>query len=368
MNELVCLNMPNGPRLVERIQKAWDNGDAIFPLDQRLPQPAIDELLSVIQPTLMATENEEIKIPGVPVLDGDAVVVTTSGTSGQPKGVVLTHDAIRASAFATSERLAVNEKDKWLACLPPSHVGGLSVILRSLITNTPLIAVPEFTVADYTAAANNGATLVSLVSTALQRVDASLYRTILLGGAKPPATRPSNCVTTYGMTETGSGVVYDGVPLTNVEIEIRDKVIWLRCPMLLRAYRDGSNPLDAQGWFRTGDIGSFSNNVLHVEGREGDLIISGGENIWPEVVEQSLSSLPGVLQVCVAGAPDPEWGQRVVAWLVTQRTISLDEVREHVKKSLPAYCAPKEIVMVSEIPRTPLGKPKRAELVKSLSK
>jgi O-succinylbenzoic acid--CoA ligase len=205
------------------------------------------------------------------------------------------------------------------------------------------------------------------VATALARVDASKYRTIVLGGAKPPENLPDNCVTTYGMTETGSGVFYNRIPLSGVETDIRDGVIHLRAPMLMRCYRDGTMPFDANGWFRTGDLGSFENGLITVFGREGDLIITGGENVWPEQVEDCLRQHPLISDVCVAGVPDPEWGHIVVAWVTTtdNNKLSLDAVRSFVKETLPAHCAPKAIVHISEIPRTPLGKPKRAELVSS---
>jgi O-succinylbenzoic acid--CoA ligase len=220
----------------------------------------------------------------------------------------------------------------------------------------------------YDAAAREGATLVSLVSTALQRVDSSKFRTIVLGGARPPQDRPANAVTTYGMTETGSGVVYDGTPLANVEIEIRDSIIYIKAPMLMRAYRDGESPLTHDGWLRTGDIGTFENGRLAVEGREGDLIITGGENVWPEDVEAAIRTSSLVNDVCVAGVPDHEWGQLVTAWIVpSDDTPSLDDIRSHVKETLPAHCAPRRLEVVSEIPRTSLGKPKRAELIRSLN-
>jgi O-succinylbenzoic acid--CoA ligase len=354
--------------MVERIRKAWDEGDAIFPLDQRLPAPARTSVLDVVKPTRIATLNDESSHRGLSIEPGDAVVVATSGTTGLPKAVVLTHAATQASALATSSRLGVTTSDKWLACLPPSHVGGLSVILRSIVTNTPVIAVPSFSVDGYNQAAKDGATLVSLVSTALQRVDSSLFRTIVLGGAKPPADRPSNTVTTYGMTETGSGVVYDGIPLDGVEIEIRDSVIHLRAPMLMRGYRDGTSPIDSEGWLRTGDIGSFENGILRVEGREGDLIITGGENVWPESVEDVLRSHPHITDVCIAGVPDAEWGHAVTAWIVTDgTTVTLETIRNYVKEQLPSHCAPRAVIEIGEVPRTALGKPKRAELINSIS-
>ena len=354
--------------MVDRIRRAWDEGDAIFPLDQRLPAPARSQVMQAVLPTRIATTSNESIYAGRPVEHGDAVVVATSGTTGQPKAVVLTHDAVHASAVATSARLCVTSSDKWLACLPPSHVGGLSVILRSIVTDTPVIAVPSFSVDAYNMAAQDGATLVSLVSTALLRVDGSRYRTIVLGGSRPPTERPSNAVTTYGMTETGSGVVYDGIPLDGVEIDIRDSVIYLRAPMLMRGYRDGSTAIDGAGWLRTGDIGSFNNGVLAVEGREGDLIITGGENVWPESVEVIVRKMSHVVDVCVAGVPDPQWGQSVTAWIVTDgNDVSLDEIRSFVKDQLPAHCAPHEVFSVNEIPRTALGKPKRSELIASLN-
>lgn len=353
--------------MVDRIRRAWDEGDAIFPLDQRLPAPARAMVMDAVKPTKVATVNDETNISGTFVETGDAVVVATSGTTGRPKAVVLTLDAVVASAQATSQRLGVTSSDKWLACLPPSHVGGLSVILRSIVTNTPLIAVPSFSAEAYDAAAREGATLVSLVSTALQRVDNTKFRTIVLGGARPPKDRPANTVTTYGMTETGSGVVYDGVPLENVDIEIRESIIYLKAPMLMRVYRDGVSPLTHDGWLRTGDIGAFENGRLTVEGREGDLIITGGENVWPEDVEAAIRTSPMVTDVCVAGVPDDEWGQLVTAWIVAnEQTPSLEDIRSHVKETLPAHCAPRHIEIVSEIPRTSLGKPKRAELIRSV--
>lgn len=365
MRELVCLDMPSGAQLVDRIKRAWDNGDAIFPLDQRLPASAKKDLLDHVRPTIVATRDEENRFDnGQPAEDGDAVVVATSGSTGNPKAAVLTHDAIRASAIAVHKRLGTTSEDKWYACLPVSHVGGLSVITRSLVTGAALLADESFSVDAYNKAADDGCTLVSLVSTAMRRVDTRRFRWIVLGGSKPPLDRPSNSIATYGMTETGSGVVYDGLPLEGVEILIRDNVVHLRCPMLMRGYRDGTSPIDSEGWFRTGDIGRLSaDGLLTVDGREGDLIITGGENVWPEVVEGAISTFPGVRDVCVAGIPDPEWGHAVCAWVVTDDAPTLDTVRQHVKESLPAYCAPRQMFVVPEIPRTALGKPRRNYLV-----
>ena len=297
---------------------------------------------------------------GDEVQPGDALVMVTSGSTGTPKGVVLTHDAVAASARATSDRLDVHPDDHWLACLPLSHVGGLSVVTRALHTGTQLTVLPGF---DATAIEDAGATLVSLVATALARIDPSRFRTIVLGGSRPPDDRPANCVTTYGMTETGSGVVYDGVPLDDVEVDITpDGEIRLRAPMLLRCYRDGSSPLDADGWFATGDLGVWlPDDQLHVAGRRGDLIITGGENVWPEAVEAALADHSGVADVMVRGVDDPEWGQLVEAVIVPAGDPpTLDSIRNHVKQRHPAFMAPKRLTLVESLPRTSIGKLRRS--------
>ena len=154
--------------------------------------------------------------------DGDTLVVATSGSTGDPKGVVLSHDAVRASALATSGRLGVGADDHWLACLPLAHVGGLSVVTTPSPPAPPSPCSPGFDADAVADAAAAGATLVSLVATALARVDAAGFRWIVLGGAAAPPERPDNVVVTYGATETGSGVVYDGVPLDGVEVAIAD--------------------------------------------------------------------------------------------------------------------------------------------------
>jgi O-succinylbenzoic acid--CoA ligase len=298
---------------------------------------------------------------GRPVETGDALVVATSGAAGAPKGVVLTHDAVAASARATNDRLGVTGEDHWLACLPLSHIGGLSVVTRALAAGTPLTVHAGF---DPVAVEAAGATLVSLVATALRRVDPARFRTVVLGGAAPPAELPPNVVTTYGMTETGSGVVYDGRPLAGVAIHIApDGEIHVRGPMLLRAYRDGSVPL-VDGWLATGDIGRWdADGGLVVEGRRSELIISGGENVWPEAVEAVLRRQASVADVAVAGTPDPEWGQAVTAYVVAAGDApTLAELREAVKRELAPYCAPRRLVLVDAVPRTALGKVRRADL------
>jgi len=372
VREVICLDLPLGDEFVTRVRRAWDDGDAVFPLDQRLPGTARETQLATVAPTRIVDAGGERAHNGRPAEDGDALIVATSGTTGQPKAAVLTIEAVRASALASSARLGVGPDDCWFACLPPAHVGGFSVVARAIVTGAPLITAPRFDPAAYRDAAARGATLVSLVATALGRIDASLVRTIVLGGSRPPVDRPENCVATYGMTETGSGVVYDGRALDGVEIEIRDGIVHLRCPMLLRTYRDGSpggsdmDPCGADGWFCTQDAGEMRDGGLVVHGRIGDVIVTGGEKVWPDEVEAVIATLPGVAEVCVAGVPDPEWGDAVHAWIVpTGECPGLAEVRDHVKSTLPAWCAPRAIRCIGSIPRTPLGKPIRSALVAS---
>jgi len=343
--KLVALDRAGGPEFVDELRRIWEAGDAAFPVDQRLPAAAKQHICSQMR-------------VGEPVEPGDALVLATSGSTGTPKGVVLTHDAVAASARATSARLGVTADDHWLACLPLNHVGGLSVVTRALVTGTRLTVQPGF---DAAAVMASGATLVSLVATALQRIDPAVFRVIVLGGSRPPADRPPNTVTTYGMTETGSGVVYDRVPLDGVEVRIVDDEIQLRGPMLLRCYRDGRDPKTPDGWLPTGDLGEIGpDGLLSVHGRADELIITGGENVWPEPVEAVLRTVPGVVDVAVAGTADPEWGQVVTAHVVGD--VTLDALRAAVKQQLPAFYAPKLVVRHDSLPRTSLGKLRRTSL------
>jgi o-succinylbenzoate---CoA ligase len=351
VRRLIVVEARGTGEFVARLRRAWDDGDALMPLDPRLPPPARKRVLAAAR-------------PDEPVAEGDALVVATSGTSGDSKAVVLTHDAIAASARATSRRLGVDRaSDRWLACLPLAHVGGLAVVTRAILTGTPLTVHDGFDPAAVQASTRGpgGCTLASLVPTMLRRLDPAGFRTVVLGGSAMPCDLPANAVATYGMTETGSGVVYDGVPLDGVEVRAVDGQVELRCPMLLRCYRDGTDPKDADGWFPTGDAGAWDETAgrLGVFGRRDDLIVTGGENVWPIAVERVLAAQARVREVAVVGRPDPEWGQRVTALVVPADPgdpPTLDELREAAKHDLPAYASPQELVLVTGLPRTGLGK------------
>ncbi len=379
MPELVALDLPGGKGFVDALQAVWDTGDAAAPLDPRLPPPAAAALLDALAPTrLVRSDGEIIRLPGGrPVEEGDALVVATSGSTGAARGVVLTHAAVAASAVATTSRLGIDPAHhRWLACLPLAHVGGLSVVTRALLTGTPVTVLPGF---DADEVAGAGATHVSLVATALRRIDPSIFELILLGGAAPPGSLPTNVVTTYGMTETGSGVVYDGRPLDGVEVAIgtgRDGEgaageVLLRCPMLLRSYRDGIDPRipgpgGTGGWLPTGDGGRLSpEGILSVDGRLGEVVVTGGEKVWPVAVERILAGHPAVAEVAVWKRPDPEWGERVVAWVVPAggaEPPSLAELAEMAGSTLSPWAAPKELVLVASLPRTSSGKVRRTGL------
>jgi O-succinylbenzoic acid--CoA ligase len=394
--ELVALDLPGGAGFVDTLRAIWDTGDAAAPLDPRLPRAARDALLAALRPSrVVASDGEHhALVGGLPVDEGDAVVVATSGSSGQPKGVVLTHDALRASARATSDRLGIDPaRHAWLACLPLAHVGGLSVVTRALLTGTPLTVLPGFDAEAVEALGRaERATHLSLVPAALRRLDPALFTGILLGGSRPPGDLPPNVVVTYGMTETGSGVVYDGYPLDDVEVAIAHfddaddfddtneaygrstgenggGEILLRAPMLLRCYRDGSTgrvlgPDGSKTWFATGDAGYINAlGTLSVTGRIAEMITTGGEKVWPDEVERVISAHRDVAEVAVWKRPDPEWGERVVAWVVAADVLpKAEELKELVAGAIAPWAAPKEIVFTTELPRTPSGKVKRSAL------
>jgi O-succinylbenzoic acid--CoA ligase len=325
-------------------------------------------MLDALRPTRLLDGHGEHALDGDPVEPGDALVIPTSGSTGTPKGVVHTHDGITASATAGNARLGTQPDDHWLACLPLAHIGGFTVVTKALVAGAGLTVIPRFDAETVVAAAHAGASMVSLVPTALLRIDPGLFRVVLLGGSRPPAERPANVIATYGSTETGSGVVYDGRPLDGVEVRIADDgEILVRGPMLMRRYRDGTSSIDRDGWLHTDDVGSWSaDGTLQVDGRRGDMIVSGGENVWPDAVERVLAADPDVLEVAVAGVADPEWGQRVTAWVIpsdAHRPPPPERLRALVAEQLAAFAAPKRIHYVAELPRTPLGKVARAALV-----
>jgi O-succinylbenzoic acid--CoA ligase len=370
MPRLVAVRLPGGPDFVDAVQRIWASGDAVAPLDPAAPDAFTAAALDLVAADAIVDGPDGVRHldGGRPTQAGDALVILSSGTSGRPNAVVLTHDALEASAYMTATSLGVDPDARWLACLPLHHIGGFGVISRALVTHAGLEVHPGFDADAVADAARRGATHTSLVPTALSRIDPSIFRVILLGGSAIPDPRPANTIATYGMTETCGGIVYDGLVLNGAGLRIEhDGHIALSGPTLLRCHRDGSDPKDEEGWLRTGDLGSVDPDTgrLIVWGRADDVIITGGEKVWPDPVEAVLRTDPRVDAVAVVGRPDPEWGERVVAVVVPADPSSpppLDDLRRLVKDLLPAHCAPKEVELAESLPRTSLGKLRRAEL------
>lgn len=374
VRELVAIDMPAGDAFVNVLRKVWDSGDAVLPIDQRLPEVARKNLITQFKvSSLIGADGLRVKVaPGEPVDEGDALVVATSGSTGEPKGVVHTHGSIKAAVANTGARLGCSAADHWLACISLAHVGGLSVVLRALHFGSQLTIESRADKATIESAVKNGANMTSLVPTILHSVDISNFKTVLVGGAHTSTNLPSNAISTYGLTETFGGVVYNGEPIDGVEIRIgTDSEIEIRCDSLLRTYRNGIDPKNSEGWLHTGDLGEFKDGKLSVLGRKDDLIKTGGYKVWPIAVENSLRQHEVVADVVVAGTPDEKWGQTVTAWVVLRpdtKSLRLEDLSKHVRLTLPDYCAPKKVFIVDEIPRSSLGKALMSELVQSTNK
>ena len=377
---------------------------------------------------------------------GTAVVIATSGSTGEPKLVALSAAALRASARATEARLG--GPGRWLLALPAEHVAGVQVIVRALLAGAAPAVLdlragfrPD-AFAAATAALGPGRRYTSLVPTQLSRIlDVAgpgsqhgapaaaevgaaptavealrSYAAVLVGGAAlDPATRERalaagvRVVTTYGMSETAGGCVYDGVPLDGVTVDLDpDGRIVLGGPTLASGYLPptptltttaatgtghggvGGGAGDAAageragfvgGRFRTGDLGRWRDGRLEVVGRADDVIVTGGEKVAPAAVERVLAAQPGVRAACVVGLPDAEWGQVVAAAVVwnaatetgaptaTPATPEPDaeSLREAVRAALGRAAVPRRVVAVAEIPLRGIGKPDRAAVARLVS-
>ena len=393
--------MVSGPadagRLMAPLARALDgSGPAILPLDAELPAARLRELLEAFAPDGIVDTSGVTTSRSVAkeTSEDTAVIIGTSGSTGEPKGVELSAAALLHSARASLARIGARPGGRWLCCLPVTHVAGIQVLVRSLVSGTdPELADP----ADPEAAAD--CAYVSLVPTQLRRllkVDKPASRragtggvsgiagkpragfvAVLLGGAAAPAgllaaARDSGVrvITTYGMTETCGGCVYDGVPLDGVTVRTGDDGrLAIAGPVLFSRYR-GRPDLTAAalsgGEFLTSDLGYVDRSGhVTVRGRADDVINTGGHKVVPGEVAAVLESCPGVREVVVVGRPDPEWGERVTAIVVPddpRDPPELELLRTHVRARLPRYASPSEVVLAEDIPMLPSGKPDLARL------
>ena len=346
-----------------------------------LPVPAGDERQAELLTTSLRV--------GEDIDDDVAIVVSTSGTTGVPKGAMLTAAALVASASATHDRLG--GPGSWLLALPAYHVAGLQVLVRSALAGTTPVSIsPSFDVTELpsaVAALGSGRRYASLVAVQLDNAlrDAAAAAAlaeldaVLIGGGPMPAAIAERAaaagvsvVRTYGMSETAGGCVYDGVPLDGVEVRIDDGRVVLGGETVAKGYR---NPVDPDpfvepGWFRTDDVGALDDSgTLRVLGRIDDAISTGGLTVLPPLVEAALGTHPAIADCAVFGVPDERLGQRVCAAIVIVGPVAptVAELRAHVATTLDATAAPREVHVVDELPRRGIGKVDRRELAARFS-
>jgi o-succinylbenzoate---CoA ligase len=321
--------------------------------------------------------------PEHPVTEcGAAAVVATSGSTGQPRGVVLPASALVASAEATHQRLA--GPGTWVLALPPHYVAGLMVIVRSLVAGRPVIEIGARLAELGEVDVGVGPAYLSLVPTQLTRAlrDPILVRAlgrfdaVLVGGAAADPTLLERArdagvdvVTTYGMSETCGGCVYDGRPLDGMDVRIDDNGrISIGGPMVFAGYRlDPAATAKALvgGRLLTRDRGRRSaDGGVTVLGRLDDVVISGGLNVDLATVEHAVRDWAGA-EAAVVGVPDAEWGTAVVAVVESPEPVSLADLRDALR-TLPPYALPRRLVSTPTLPRTAGGKIDRRRLVSEL--
>lgn len=361
----MALDLNLGPGLEAALRDCVERGEAFCVLDRRhSPRRRAEELESLGATAVLDDSGRRDRAQGRMVDDEVGLVMLTSGSSGVPKAAELTWDALRASAAMTQATLRGDVAPVWFPCLPANHIGGLAVLLRAILDDATLVWGDPDRIAD---APRLGATHVALVRTQLVRFDVSGFQRVLLGGARPPYELPDNVVTTWGMTETGSGIVYDGFALPGVEVADVEGELCVRTPTLFRSYRDAPRPTrrgpdGRDDWFPTGDGGTVVDGRVRVHGRLDFVINTGGEKVWPEDLEAALASVAGVRDVAVTAAEDPEWGQRVVALVVSDGQRLDEPLRAAAADRLGPWAQPKEIRYVAAIPRTSNGKVRRRDL------
>jgi O-succinylbenzoic acid--CoA ligase len=369
----VALALPPGEDFVVALHACLLLGAVVVPVDVRL---GAEERLDIARGAAAVVdgridgEEAEVALRARHDLDAVAIVVHTSGSSGRPKPVELTYGNWLWSALGSAVALGLDSSERWLCTLPLSHVGGLSIVMRSAITATTAIVHERFRTERVLQELHRplGPTMVSLVPTTLQRLlDAGLreppaLRWALLGGAPVSpalvgraAAAGVPVAATYGLTEACSQVMTLGAPLFCTRVALAaDGEILVSGPTVA----PGSGAV-----LRTGDLGEWNaDGALHVAGRKSDTIVTGGENVAPAEVESVLEGHPAVAEAAVHGAPHPEWGEAVVATVIAHEDVSEDELRAHCAARLAPFKVPKAIRFAKSLPRTRSGKLIRGEL------
>jgi O-succinylbenzoic acid--CoA ligase len=345
------------------------------------------DLLAVMSRGTAVLVGHDAEIPEDIDPMGAATVVFTSGTTGGSKGVRLTRANWEAAVIASQQHLGNRPDDVWLLAMGVHRVGGIAIVLRSAYVGGTVRMVARFDAAEFVAALRNGVTFASLVPTMLHRIldiDPGPYsgvRAVLVGGGPIPdglleraleARLP--VLPSYGMTETcgqvatlrpGSPVERKAHPLPGVELRIEpDQRIAVRGRMVTPGYL-GESDRSPGSWFLTGDLGELDlDGALRIHGRADDVIVSGGENIDPGVIEASLNTIPGVEAALVLGVPSPEWGMEVACVYVG--SLQPGEVESHLRKQLSGALIPKRWQRVDALPITDLGKPDRSRAIQLL--
>lgn len=393
----VAISLPSGLAFAQALHACLMLGAIAVPVDTRLATSEQEQIIAdceviLDEPLSLSAENAQACWhAGTHELDATAVVIHTSGTTSAPRPVELTYANILWSALGSGVALGIDHAERWLCALPLSHVGGLSILLRSAIGATSAVMHERFELElTLQALRDEQITLVSLVATTLARLlDAGLerppaLRCALTGGGPVPATLLDRAraagvpvALTYGLTEACSqvsttpiaqlgkpanaGTSTAGPPLFCTRVQIAsDAEILVRGPTV------APGALAADGWLHTGDLGSVDESGrLAVTGRKADTIVSGGENVAPAEVEAVLEAHAGVLEAAVLGRADTEWGEAVTAIVVARSGASLDELqlRNHCAAMLASYKVPKQFVLSTKpLPRTRSGKLLRREL------
>ena len=373
----VAIALPARRAFVETLHGCLLLGAPAVPIDLRL-KPAERRAQTAGCVTVVDAPLDGFADAGAPLSDthdlaAPAIVVHTSGTTSGPRAVALTYGNWLWSALGSAAALGVRPGEAWLCTLPLSHVGGLSILVRSTIYATTVVLHERFAAEAAADEIATRATLVSVVPTTLGRLlDAGLrhpphLRAALVGGAPIAAALLERAaaagvptVGTYGLTEACSQVTTGGPPLFCTRVRIGPAREILVCGPTVAPHA-----LAADGWLHTGDEGAIdAAGRLTVTGRAGDTIISGGENVAPAEVEAVLESHPAVAEAAVHGVADPEWGERVVATVVLRagHTATVDELRGYCRIRLVGYKVPRVLNFAHELPRTVSGKLLRRSL------